>query len=183
MEEQNQQAQQPISTETNSQPNLKQKNSLSIKTKIVGWLIIIINLYGLYYVANFVYFWVIMLSVQYDLNRPMHLPWLQITYYLTSIIIAIFLLKNKKWAWWVYVVLLIWITTSSLLGLIVQNVKFLHLYQLTLDPVSPRLLAMYDWSYRNTVLYEFLVAATLLILLLSDRKKFLQSITPDSNSR
>jgi hypothetical protein len=100
-----------------------------IKTKIAAWLVIGISLIELYLLGKALYEIILIRAYFSDyVNPAQYLP--VILYYLIPIILSIFILFRKKWAWWILIAYLAYLMIFSLIYIIAYRTKiilFLHI--------------------------------------------------------
>jgi hypothetical protein len=175
-----QQAQPPIQTVTPTQPIPQQspiqqstKEILSLtKTKIVAWMIILINLFALYTVVKTAYNIGIIRSL--ILAEPIYTPYIApILTFSIMIIVSIFLLKKHKWAWWFLTTFLVWSAISSLLILIGTSLR-IHQIFYNLRDIWP--LGYYQLWYYPEYIFPT-VTILFLVFMLLERKNFWQATT------
>ena len=137
---------------------ISQKPPFPIKTKIVAWWMIIINgIFVLFFIRDDYYRYVIYRhEIVFSLGGMIKVYLM----FLLPVIAGFFLLRKKKWAWWVSIIIY---------GLI-SLYFFSRLFTLTIFTVG---LNVFDFYY----LLYFLVP---LILFILDRKNFFKIASQNS---
>jgi hypothetical protein len=146
-----------------------------LKTKIAVWLVIGISLLEMYALGKNIYH-----TFQYMQFLPKNLSTSQLTKtylsdfvtYVIPLVLSIFILLRKKWAWWGLIVYLYAIVLSALLYIVAISTNFSHFLLPIAIQVGNLLLVHHALLIYHGDYYSLLLSIFVLVLLFLDRKNF-----------